>query len=316
MFKIVKEAFGDFTKVIIENSETGEYIAIIPEFGGNVCAIVLNKEGKNYSILDGYKTSSEIVELQNFKSSKLLPFPNRIKDGKYSFKGRSYQLPINEPDENHAIHGLIWDKNLILTEKEINDKYASVKFEYLYNGIDPGYPFKIKVTVTYSLLSTNGFKYTTEIVNLDNCEIPVGDGWHPYFKTNGKVDNLMLKIPAKHKIEVDPRMIPTGVKLPADSFNQLTKIGDSELDTGFIIEAQKDVATTEIYDPDYDLHIKVWQEIGKWKYNYLQIYIPPSRESIAIEPMTCSIDAFNNKEGLIVLAPEQSVKATCGVKLE
>jgi aldose 1-epimerase len=126
----------------------------------------------------------------------------------------------------------------------------------------------------------------------------------------------MLKIPAKHKIEVDPRMIPTGVKLPADSFNQLTKIGDSELDTGFIIEAQKDVATTEIYDPDYDLHIKVWQEIGKWKYNYLQIYIPPSRESIAIEPMTCSIDAFNNKEGLIVLAPEQSVKATCGVKLE
>lgn len=142
------------------------------------------------------------------------------------------------------------------------------------------------------------------------------NGWHPYFKTNSKVDNLMLKIPAKYQIEVDPRMIPTGVKLPADSFTQLKKIGDAELDTGFIIEAQKGVATTEIYDPGYDLHVKVWQETGTWKYNYLQIYIPPSRESIAIEPMTCSIDAFNNKEGLIVLAPGQSVKASCGVKLE
>ncbi len=316
MFKIVEEPFGDFTKIKIVNSDTKEYISIVPEFGGNVNEIVLEKEDKLYSILDGYQTPLEIAEHDYFKGAKLIPFPNRIKDGKYSFKGRSYQLPINEPDENHAIHGLIWDKNLTLTEKEINDKYASVKFEYLYDGIIPGYPFRMKVTATYSLLSTNGFKYTTEIVNLDNCEIPVGDGWHPYFKASGKVDELMLKIPAKYQIEVAPCMIPTGVKIPVDSFIQLTKICDTEFDTGFIIEAQEGVATTEIYDPVYDIHINVWQEIGKWRYNYLQIYIPPSRKSIAIEPMTCSIDAFNNKEGLIALAPGQSVKASCGVKLE
>ncbi len=33
MFKIVKEPFGDFTKVKIINSDTGEYISIVPEFG-------------------------------------------------------------------------------------------------------------------------------------------------------------------------------------------------------------------------------------------------------------------------------------------
>ena len=39
-----------------------------------------------------------------------------------------------------------------------------------------------------------------------------------------------------------------------------------------------------------------WQEADKFP--YVQLFTPPSRKSLAIEPMTCNIDAFNNKEGL------------------
>ena len=316
MFKIIKEPFGDFTKIKFVNSATKEYISIIPEFGGNVNEIVLGKEAKLYSILDGYQTPLEMFEQKYFKSAKLIPFPNRIEDGKYSFNGKEYQLPINKPDENHAIHGFIWNKNLALRNKEIRDKYASVKFVYIYDGSLPGYPFKTEILITYFLTAEEGFRCTTEIKNIDRCVIPVGDGWHPYFKTNGKVDELMLKIPAKCKTDVDSRMIPTGKRLPYNDYIHLTKIGDTKFDTGFPITQNGGSVTTEIYDPKIDLKIKIWQETGKWKYNYLQIYIPPSRKSIAIEPMTCKINGFNNKKGLIVLQPNESFKASYGVSIE
>ena len=316
MFKIVKEKFGELTKIKIENSDTREYISIIPEFGGNVNEIALAKEGKIYSILNGYETPAEIIKHDYFKSAKLIPFPNRIEDGKYSFNGKDYQLPINKPDENHAIHGFVWNKKLTLQKKEIRDKYASVQFKHTYDSSLPGYPFKTKILITYFLTTEEGFRCITEIKNIDSCKIPVADGWHPYFKTSGKVDELMLKIPAKYKTDVDSRMIPTGKRLLYNDYIKLVKIGDTKFDTGFPIMQNGGSVTTEIYDPKVDLKIKIWQETGKWKYNYLQIYIPPSRKSIAIEPMTCKINGFNNKEGLIVLQPNESFKASYGVSIE
>ncbi|RKY52597.1 MAG: hypothetical protein DRP89_07440 [Candidatus Neomarinimicrobiota bacterium] len=316
MFKIIKERFGKFTKIKIENSDTLEYISIIPEFGGNVNEIVLGKEGKIYSILDGYITPLELVKHDYFKGAKLIPFPNRIEDGKYSFNGKDYQLPINKPDENHAIHGFVWNKKLTLQKKESRDKYASVQFKYIYDRTLPGYPFKTRLRITYYLITEKGFKCTTEIKNIDSCKIPIADGWHPYFKTSGKVDELMLKIPAKYKTDVDLRMIPTGERSLFNEYVQLAKIGDTEFDTGFPITQNDGSVTTEIYDPKIDLKIKIWQDTGKGKYNYLQIYIPPSRKSIAIEPMTCKINGFNNKEGLIVLPPNESFKASYGVSIE
>ncbi len=40
----------------------------------------------------------------------LLPWPNRLQDGAYEFAGTSYRLPIDEPENDNAIHGLVrWD---------------------------------------------------------------------------------------------------------------------------------------------------------------------------------------------------------------
>ncbi len=58
---------------------------------------------------------------------------------------------------------------------------------------------------------------------------------------------------------------------------------------------------------------KIWQEVGDGKYSFLQVYTPPTRDSIAFEPMTCAPDALNNKQGLIKLAPEKSVSIKWGV---
>lgn len=316
MLKIESSSFNQFTKTILRNTVTGEYIAFIPEYGANIAELVLNKKEKAYSIIDGYSTPAELVAHQRAKSDKLIPFPNRIKDGKYSFRGKNYQLPINFPTENHAIHGLIYDKSFREIDSNITETQASIELEYVYNGDISGYPFQYAVQVTYFLTKENGFKCTTTVKNRGDQSMPFGDGWHPYFQFGKKVDELMLKIPATKLTEVDDRMIPTGRILSFDQYRELTQIGDTKFDSGFRVEPDEGIITTEIYEPDQNLKIKIWQETGKWKYNFLQIYIPPSRMSIAVEPMTCNIDAFNNKDGLIVLEPGRVFEANYGVMLE
>lgn len=185
----------------------------------------------------------------------------------------------------------------------------------MYNAAVKGYPFKFQVTLTYSLMADKGFQYKTTIANLGNCSIPVGDGWHPYFKTEGKVDRLHIKIPAWSRIEVDVQMIPTGKRIH-DNYAGSFQIGNKDFNMGFVLQKAGGKALTELYDPELDLKICLWQETGKWKYNYLQVFIPPSIKSIAIEPMTCITDAFNNRIGLVVLEPRQSFTANCGVQLE
>ena len=37
----------------------------------------------------------------------LIPWPNRLADGRYSSEGEDYQLPLTEPEAGNAIHGLL-----------------------------------------------------------------------------------------------------------------------------------------------------------------------------------------------------------------
>ena len=41
-----------------------------------------------------------------YRGAVIAPWPNRVVDGRYTFDGRIHQLPLNEPDRGHALHGL------------------------------------------------------------------------------------------------------------------------------------------------------------------------------------------------------------------
>ena len=315
MFKAQKSRFGKFTKIKLINLKTHEYVTIIPQFGANINELVLNKNGRNFSIIDGDRSLTSLINNKWFKGAKLVPFPNRINNGKYFFNGKKYALPINFPNQNHAIHGLIYNKNFEV-EKTVSKKvsiYADLK--YFYEQEIPGYPFRLEIKIRYSL-TNKGFKCKTVIKNLSTVRLPIGDGWHPYFKSSRNVENLWLKLPAKKKIEVNKRLIPTAQKTLFNKFAALSKIGKHKFDTGFALSKKRGIMTTELQNKEKDYSIILWQETGKMKYNYLQVFIPPSRNSIALEPMTCNTNAFNNKDGLITLKPNQAFKACYGVYIK
>ncbi|MFH2020464.1 MAG: aldose 1-epimerase [archaeon] len=309
MYEIHRYRFGKTFSFILANRVTGERVSIIPSYGANVNDITLRKGSILFPVIDGVATYEGLYEDKWFKGAKLTPFPNRIKDGSYYHLGRNHNLSRNYSFK-HAIHGLVYNKTFRVTEKFASRACARITMQYNSTG-HLGYPFHYSVTLIYSLRK-DGFLCVTHIRNLDKVKIPVGDGWHPYFRLKDKIDNLSIKIPDGLLIVVSKEGIPTGRVRRYALFSTPRLIGRTKFDTTYKIKSTGKYVATYIFDKKNDLTLQIWQK----GYDYLQIFIPPARESIAIEPMTCAPDAFNNKQGLRYLDPGETFSGEYEVRLK
>ncbi len=317
-FRVVEDKFGAYSSYRLTDSSSGEYATILPYLGGTINNIVFKHKDQLIDILDGYISYTDALQHlhSSFKGSNLFPFPNRIRGGNYTFEGTSYQLNINFPNENNAIHGLVFDQKFSVKEITDGEHQCRLVITYEPSATSIGYPFNYLLEITYKWIEDQGFECISMAKNLGKTNMPVGIGWHPYFKAaSDKVDDLSMQFPADKVLEVDQKMIPTGVSKQYNEFNTLKQIDNTQLDHCFVLNTKKSPAEIIIQNNKLNFGYKIWQETGTALYNYLQIYTPPSRTSIAIEPMTCIPDAFNNKQGLIVLKPGKSVEARWGVTL-
>lgn len=275
-------------------------VQVISDLGCNVNSLILN----NQDIIDGNTDKETLSSNYLAKSALLIPFPNRIDKGKYIFKGKEYKLPINKKGEGHAIHGLIYDKPFKLVNTKVSKKSTSATFFYeIAKRQFSGYPFNLLILVTCTLEESH-FTISVSATNGSNSILPYGIGWHPYLKANKKIDMRTLSIPSRHILEIDrtKKMIPTGKIKRTKTFNNAL-INKQAFDTCFTNLAS--------YKTQFE-NITLFQDRTM---KYLQIYTPPDRQSIAIEPMSCAPNAFNNKMGLILLAPLNSVTHSFGIKL-
>lgn len=314
-FQIIEEEFGTKTSYKLYDNESGEYVSVLPCMGGSINGMALSSGDKLVEIIDGYTSYKDAQDnlMTTFKGSNLIPFPNRIADGKYSFQDRNLQLPLNFPQEKNAIHGLLFNTEFKVIDKEDGEIGCKLIIEYTAEETE-GYPYKYHQKISYSLLENHKFECKIKITNLMDHSIPVGHGWHPYFRLGESlVDNLLLKFPAEEVLDVNSRNIPTGKSKSYKEFNEFKPIQKTVLDNCFSLPTKDEQALISIMDHDGKMGYTIWQETGKYKYNFLQVYTPAHRKSIAIEPMTCAPDAFNNKNGLIILAPLESFSARWGV---
>ncbi len=307
---------SSFTKKVTEqfgheiyqyhNAEDNISLDILPKRG-----LILDIKLLGKSILNGPTSEEDFEHNASFKSAFLIPFPNRLKDGKYEFKDQAYQFPINEANRQNALHGLILDSDFELVN-EIAAGALSVGLQYTYTGDQEYYPFPFVFTVNISI---DKFKCEVSMImqNTGDHEMPFGMGWHPYFTLQQSIDDCGLCIPNCKSIVLDDKLIPTGNKSAYKDFSKCKPIEDTTFDSAFLFE--KDADFTSIILENEEHKLRYYQETRDSKFNYLQIYTPEDRMSIAFEPMTCNIDAFNNKNGLVVLAPRKKYKARCGVAL-
>ena len=317
MFSVVYESLGQMQKVVIKNSTTNEFVSIVPSFGGSIHTLALKCGNRQVTVVKGSSDVDQFVSQQKkyFAGAKLFPFANRIKSAAYNYKGKTHQLHANDSFiKGNALHGLVYDKPFKDINSVISSDYATITLTYESDGKLQGYPFPFKIDLCYKLSDT-GLTVRTTVTNSGNESMPFVDGWHPYLQTGTAVDSLQLKIPSTEFLDVDQDFIPTGTWQQDNTFLDFQDIGKTALNHCFKIEEGKALAQTVLRDVNKDIELTVWQETGKDKYNYVQLYTTPDGLQLAVEPMTGAPDAFNNKIGLLELAPNEVFTSSFGISL-
>ena len=308
MYTHTIEPFGPFKKHTIAN-ELGDAFMVVPAFGANL----LDLQFGGISVIEGFKTPEELVEIAWGKSIILFPFPNRLRDGRYVHEGKTYQFPINNADTGNAIHGFSNNVKMEVTNVETTENEGKLTCSYTHDGSHEGYPFRFTFNIAFTLRGSN-LDVEMALTNEDSTTIPVGLGWHPYFRLSEKSDDTFLQMPDCQLVEIDERMIPTGEKSDFMDFQTTTQLRDGFLDNGFYIKNQTQNA--EVILSSNVGKLTCWQETGAGKWNFVQVFTPPHRMSIAVEPMTCNVDAFNSKDGLTILNPSETLQGRFGVRFE
>ncbi|GGD06669.1 aldose 1-epimerase [Hyunsoonleella pacifica] len=279
----------------VSNSDTSVYGKIQLDQGASLQEL----------ILDSHKIIQDLNPLpysNTYASSILFPFANRIKDGKYEFNGKTYQFKKNQAEEQNALHGLVFDKTFDVIHKETTKDKASVTLEYVEKNNSIGFPYTYTIRLEYVFKQT-GVDVKVSIENTDTKVFPFTLGWHPYFTSANLFDSYM-NFESSEKITLGPRNITTGTTLNKN--NNPLQIKDSFFDDCWILNSDSMMFKT----PKYNLKFN-----STGGNNFLQLYTPPRKNTIAIEPTTGVSDSFNNKIGLETLQPNETYNITWSLKI-
>jgi aldose 1-epimerase len=265
-------------------------------------------------VLDGYGLDEQCT---GGHGQILVPWPNRLRDGRYHFGGRDHQAPLSEPAQGNAIHGLVrWDNWTVAA----SDERGAVMTYILHPR--PGYPFTLGLRVAYEL-GDDGLTVTTSATNLGSGPCPYGAGMHPYLTAGAPtIDRCLLRAPGAERLLTDDRAIPVGTAPVAGTeydFRQPRRIGATVLDTGYTgLERGDDGrASVELTDERTGTGVAMWMD---QTYPYLMLYTgdtlpePGRRRGLAAEPMTCAPNALQSGDGLVVLEAGESVTSAWGMR--
>jgi aldose 1-epimerase len=289
-----------FPVITLKNDAEDSAIEVYA-FGALLNSFTIKGSG---NIIDGFNSPQDAMDniTKGFKSAKLSPFVCRLAGGQYNFNGQLYKIrKFYLGDE--AIHGLLYDAPFEIVNSGTSSEQAFVTLMYKYEKRNEGFPFSYSCAVTYLLDVNNRLHVNTVIKNNGDTDMPVSDGWHPYFTLGGKVDDLLFSMNTTQLVEFDNRLLPTGNTVEYKKFQQAEILGKTFLDNCFVLNGDSDAACI-LSNPATGLELRIWP--GP-EYRYLQVYTPEHRNSIAIENLSAVPDAFNNAIGLQVLNAGENI---------
>lgn len=247
----------------------------------------------------------------------LMPWPNRIRDGRYYLGGAENQLPITEVARHNASHGLVRWVNWEL----VAQTPSSVEVRYRLHP-QPGWPWHLDLGQVYRL-GPDGLTVRVTAHNPGPDPVPFGFAAHPYVATGGAAPaDVTLTLPAERYLTVDAeRLLPVGVASVQDTaydFRAGRALGGVGLDTAYTGFARDGERWRITVDGVPAGRVVVW---GSAELPWAQVFdekvtLPvdgPYPPGIAIEPMSCPADAFNSGTDLAWIDPGATWHAGWGI---
>ncbi|MEO8133112.1 MAG: aldose 1-epimerase [Betaproteobacteria bacterium] len=235
----------------------------------------------------------------------LVPYSNRIGDGRFTFDGRSHALSSNSPVSAHPLHGIGWLREWSVVSSA-PDRLILVCAHLPTGRADAQWPWAFTATQTFALDDT-ALTWTLVLTNDDAETMPAGIGLHQFVP---KTPRMELHCATKAVWRNDKRMLPVErMKVPAEwDFNARRPVGELTVDNCFAGWSRE--------------ALLVWPERG-WSlrlaasdvFGHMIAFTSPERDSIAIEPVSHANNAVNlaatrADTGLVRLAPGESLSGS------
>lgn len=295
---------------------------IVPALGNNCYAFRVS-DGNNWLKLIDEPPDLETLEQRPtaFGNPILFPFPNRIRNGKWEFEGKTYKFD-KEPESPTTIHGLLLNRPYEVDKHEANKNGAILVCSLNsqdFPDVSRQYPFPFKIEITYTLKDAV-LTMEVSIKNTGDGNMPMGFGIHPYFSTNltGTADasKAVITVPANKYWELDDVLVPTGIQkdvagtLDLRNGQPFAKLKLDHVFTDVLLVDNVSRCVIENQDTGYGMVME-----SDAQFRELVVYTPPGRDAICFEPYTCPTDAINLEAkgipaGVIVLSPDETFSAT------
>ena len=327
-FKLISRPLGTIECYVLQRNDGAEF-EILSGYGAGLNAWrIPDKNSKLSDLLFGYREGDDIFKIgpDTNAGCRLAPFPGRVAYAKFNWNGGDYQLVNNVSWAPHALHGFLQNKEWKFVSFESDNEKCVATFAIDWPGAFTGFPFPFRAV---NKITFTGESYTVEstVTNIGKSDLPYSEGWHPYYTLGEKINGLTMTLPESNLAILDKADIPTGEFKPDLRFVGGRAIGDEFINDCFclnqgestLISKNKKIfenilATVELKSDTKSLQI--WQKAGNEQYNAIQIYTPPDRMSIAIEPMTAEPDTLNHHRDLIVIKPGESRTFVFGAKFQ
>lgn len=287
----------------------GSHSVVVVELGGALRHYAIGGR----PVLDGFAADDRIT---GGRGQLLVPWPNRVRGGRYRWHGQDLQLPLTEPVNGNAIHGLLrWTSWQVLEEADSRAVLEVTLWP------QPGYPFHLRVRAEY-VLGDEGLEVAVTALNQGASVAPYGVGQHPYLTVGtATVDDAVLTVPARSWVRTDDLGLPVATEPVAGTpydFRTPRAIGAQHLDTPFS-DLDRDArgrAVVRLAHPSGEHGTDVWLGEGA---DFLQVYtgdtLPEGerRRAVAMEPMSCPPDALRSGASIVALGPDERHTVRWGI---
>jgi len=208
----------------------------------------------------------------------LVPYSNRIRDGRFRFAGRDCRLRPNFGASHHCIHGHGW----LLPWRLVAQSGAGLVLAYEHDGSDWPSPYRAEQRFT---LSGGALAVEIAVTNLGDEAMPAGIGLHPYFP---RTPACSLTAEVAQMWATDAEVMPTQLAAPPAGADPRTGLqpATAVLDNGFTGFAGR----AEIVWPERGAFLAMEADPAL---GFLVVYTPPGADFFCAEPVSHCTDAIN-----------------------
>jgi aldose 1-epimerase len=268
---------------------------LAPACGGSITRLIYDSgDGREipcFRVVEG-----EPDDPLDCASFPLVPFVNRIRDGRFVFRGREVTLSQNLPGDPNPLHGQGW-KAAWEVARQAEDEAELV---YRHPAGEWPWTYEARQIVT---LRDRALVVALSCTNVSDDPMPCGLGHHPYFNCG---PDTILDTAVERSWTIDAHVLPVDAVPATGRFDlRRRRICGQDLDHGFGGWS----GTARIDDPSWPFSIRLSADAAR----YFHVYSPREAGFFAAEPVSHANAALNSPEsrwdelGLRVLAPGETM---------